>query len=75
MGTLLQDDGKRRSLRRACARTNPNRAAVLFDDLLTDPQAQAISCQTFRREKRLKYPRKRRRPDTLAIIGDSNPNA
>jgi hypothetical protein len=32
-------------------------AAMLFDDLLADPQAQAITCRTFGREKRLKYPR------------------
>ncbi len=36
-GRHWQNNGKRCSLRLACARTNPDRAAVLFNDLLADP--------------------------------------
>jgi hypothetical protein len=54
---VWQDHGKRCSLRLACARTNQDGASVLFDDLSTDPQAEAISRRTFGREKWLKYPR------------------
>ena len=54
---LWQDHGKRCSVWPACARPNRDGASVLFDYLLADPEAKAVSCRTFGREKRLKYPR------------------
>ncbi len=54
LDTLWQDNGKHCSVWLAGARTNREGAAMFFDDLLADPQAQAISYRTFGREERLK---------------------
>jgi hypothetical protein len=51
---LWHHNGESCSLRLACARTNPDGTAVLFEDLLANPKAKPISRHTFGREEGLK---------------------
>ena len=57
------------------AGADAQRAAMLVDDLLADPQAETVADGAFRCKERLEYVRKRRCLNAAAIVRDRDPNA